>query len=54
MWDGARLRQLGQFLSPETLQPFLGFNRPDLDQVSVAAQVIYVPSAMLTPPAMAG
>jgi len=54
MRDGARWRQLGQLLSPETPQPLVGFNRPDLDQVSMAAQVIYVPSGMLNPPAMAG
>jgi len=53
MGDG-RWRQSGQLLSPETLQPLVGFKRPDLDQVSMAAQLIYVPSEMLNAPAVAG
>lgn len=54
MGDGARWRQLGQLLSPETLQPRVGFNRPDLDHLGLGAQVIYMPSGILNPPAVAG
>ncbi len=54
MGDGARWRQLGQLLSPETLQPRVGFNCPDLDHLSLGAQVIYMPSGILNPPAVAG
>ena len=54
MRDGARWRQLGQLLSPETLQPLLGFNRPDLDWVSMAAQIIYMPSGALIGLTVAG
>jgi len=31
MREGAHLRKLGQLLSPETLQPLVGFKRPDLN-----------------------